>query len=315
MKVVTRQLLRAIRGKRSQTAFSRRLGFRGNAVAAWEAGRRSPRASMFLQACNRVGIDTYQAFQRFHQSSADLVSTLSDQAIAMWLESLRGRTPIHELAARMGVSRYSVSRWLRGLAFPRLPEFLLLVEGMTGRVSDWVAELVPIAEVPALQEIHNRRLAAKNLAFEEPWTEVILRIFETTAYRNLAQHQEGYIAGVLGIDLLTEQRCIERMLCADVIHLDSNHLFIGESMTVHTQSTPEQTLKLKQHWNRVVLSRMELLREDDIFSYNVFSVSKSDRHKVREILLATYREIRALISDSKPSEVAGVFQIQLMNWE
>ena len=50
MELAARQLLRALRGKRSQVAFSRRLGYRGNPIADWEAGRRTPTAQEMLRA-------------------------------------------------------------------------------------------------------------------------------------------------------------------------------------------------------------------------------------------------------------------------
>jgi transcriptional regulator with XRE-family HTH domain len=41
---------------------------------------------------------------------------------------------VQDLAARTGLSRYSISRWLRGLAKPRLPDFLRLVDAISGRL-------------------------------------------------------------------------------------------------------------------------------------------------------------------------------------
>lgn len=70
MEIVARQFLRAVRGARSQAAFSRKLGYRGNPVADWEAGRRFPTAEEALRACERVGIDVHAAFHRFHPVAA-----------------------------------------------------------------------------------------------------------------------------------------------------------------------------------------------------------------------------------------------------
>lgn len=49
--------LRALRGKRSQLAFSRRLGYRSNVVARWENHRCWPTAAGTLYAASRTGID------------------------------------------------------------------------------------------------------------------------------------------------------------------------------------------------------------------------------------------------------------------
>ena len=53
-----------MRGKRSQVALSRRLGYRGNVVAKWEGGSRSPTFGEMLRACARIGIDVPGALRR-----------------------------------------------------------------------------------------------------------------------------------------------------------------------------------------------------------------------------------------------------------
>ena len=53
----TRELLRALRGHRSQVAFARWLGFRSNVPAAWEGGHRCPDAVELFRVCARVKVD------------------------------------------------------------------------------------------------------------------------------------------------------------------------------------------------------------------------------------------------------------------
>jgi hypothetical protein len=70
MEEAARQLIRALRGSRSQVALARRLGYRGNVVAKWEGGQRFPTFGEVLRACGRVGIDVPSALARFHAPSA-----------------------------------------------------------------------------------------------------------------------------------------------------------------------------------------------------------------------------------------------------
>ena len=62
------ELVRALRGKRSQLAFSRRLGFRTNVVHTWEAQRRWPTASRSLAVAQRAGVDPKAALTRFYRT-------------------------------------------------------------------------------------------------------------------------------------------------------------------------------------------------------------------------------------------------------
>ena len=79
---LARELVRAIRGKRSQTALSRRLKYKTNMVYLWEAGRAWPSASKFLNAAERTGIDVF-----FTEPIADVLGSI---AFAAWNIRKRG---------------------------------------------------------------------------------------------------------------------------------------------------------------------------------------------------------------------------------
>jgi hypothetical protein len=256
------------RGKRSQVAFARRLGYRGNPIADWESGRRWPTAQRALHACSVAGIGAREA------------------------------------------SRHQISRWLSAEAAPRLPEFLRLVEAMTGRISDLIAELVPIDGVPCLAEMHTRREAARRLAYEEPWTEAILRVLEIADYRALPEHVPGFIGERLGIELETETRCLAKLLHAGVIRRVGAHYLTVGSLTVDTRSVS----RLKAHWTEAALARLLDPGADDLFSYNVFSASSADLVRIRELLRATYREIRSLISATDADESVALINLQFLQW-
>jgi transcriptional regulator with XRE-family HTH domain len=302
MKLAAQQFLKAIRGPRSQVAFARRLGFKGNPIGDWESGRRTPTINEALRACDRVGIDVQGAFGRFQPSIA--VDVFDPLSLARWLSALRGTTPIADVAARGGVSRYTVGRWLHGKAFPRVHEFLLLLEAVTGRASDLVAELVPIAQVPALAALHEARDAARRLAHEEPWTEAILRVLEARSYR------PGSIADALAIDIETEHRCIEKLVHAGVVQRRGSRLEVAGELTVDTRAAA----RLKAHWAGVANERVLAPGDGDLFSYNVFSVASDDLAVIRELLRATYREIRAIVSNSQGTDAVALVNLQLVRW-
>jgi len=310
---VARQLVRAVRGGRSQEAFSRRLGYRSNPVADWEAGRRFPVAAEFLRACSLAQIDVAAAFHRFRAEEAPALGAADDEGVAAWLAALRGSASISELAERLDVSRYAVSRWLKGRTRPRLPDFLRLVDLLTDRLSDLVAELVDIDEVPALAAVHRERHASRTLAFEEPWTEAILRLLETRAYQQLPAHLPGWLSDRLGIDRDTEDRCVDGLAAAGVIARDDEGRWtpVG-ALTVDTRADPEGTLRLKHHWASLGGRRATAPREDDMVSYNVVGVSRADLERIREAHIRYFHEVRQIVAASEPVEVAALVNIQLI---
>lgn len=293
MELVARQLLRAVRGERSQIAFARRLGYRGNPVADWEAGRRFPTAEEALRACERVGIDVPGAFARFHPVAAPALA----RGLPAWMEELRGRTSIAEVAARADRSRFAVARWLSGQAKPRVPDWLRLVEALTGRVSDLVDALVGIDGVPALAGEHAARMASRRLAFEEPWTEAVLRVVETGTSTPAA------VAAVLGIGEADAARCLDKLALTRLVREGA----VTGTLTVDTRAVPA----LREHWARVGLDRLQA-GAAGVYSYNVVSVSRADLARIEELHRAYFRQVRAIVAASEPAEVVALVNVQLV---
>ena len=317
-KAAASQFLRAARGKRSQVAFARRLGYRGNPITDWEHGRRFPTAAEALRACARAGIDVRAGLVRFHpaaQPPGAGQGELDGEALAGWLAQLRGSTPLSEIGRRCDCSRFAVARWLSGQAQPRLPDFFVLIDAITGRLPDLVAELVPIAAVPALLPRHRAAASAKRLAFEEPWTEAVLRLLETTGYASRAAHEPDYVAQRLQLSPEHAQRCLDRLEHAGIVRRDSRGRYlVAGALNVDTHADPEAVRRLMAHWSEVALSHFSRGHETNLFAYNVLSISQQDLLRVRELLRSTYREVRAIVAASEPSETAALLNLQLIEW-
>jgi transcriptional regulator with XRE-family HTH domain len=312
--IVARQVIRAVRGKRSQEAFSRRLGYTSNPVADWEAGRRFPTAAEFLRACTIAGIPWKDAFTSFTPDESSLLGEGDDPSLAAWLSALRGNTSIKELADRIGESRYAVARWLSGETRPRLPDFLQTVQALTSRLSDLVAALVPIEEVAALQDEHHRRHASRRVAFEEPWAAAVMCVLETKAYAELPHHEDQWVADRLEIAVDVASRCLARLQDAGLVVRSRGHLHTKEQLTIDATADPEGTQRLKAHWAALGPSRATAPHDGDLVSYNVVAVAREDLERIREAHVRYFMEVRSIVANSRP-EVAALVNIQLLTWD
>jgi len=307
--LVAQQFLRALRGNRSQIGFARRLGYRGNPITNWERGCSSPTAREALRACERTGRDVASALQRF--ANVVIERDRSGYQVGPWLRAIAGVSTT-ELARRMGDSRSSVSRWLTGKAQPRLPEFFALVDAATGRLPDLVAELVPIEAVPALRERHDAAVAAKSLAFDAPWTEAILRLLETPIGRR--EGSPNWLARVLGISSSEVTHCLDVLVTAGLVQRKARRYVNVEGLSVDTRGGKEALHALKAHWAGVAADRAVVPRRDDLHAYNVVSVSGPDLLRIHKVLQEAYREIRAIVAASEPSERVALVNIQVLEW-
>jgi transcriptional regulator with XRE-family HTH domain len=308
------QMLRALRGKRSQIAFSRRLKYRSNVACDWEAGRRLPTAAETLRVCARVGIDVLSAFREFQPACADAIRGPRGYHPDRWLTELLGSTSLTELAARSGYSRYAVARWLQGKARPRLHDFLALVEAMSGRASDLVHALVSIDAVAELRAVHAQRVAHRRVAFDVPWSAAVLRVMETTGYRK-ALGAPGYIAQRLGLSREEERLVLSKLEAAGALVRAGDHYVVPASLSVDTGSASAEDLsRVKAHWTNVCLQRLRSPRPEDWLGYNVISMSAADLERVREVLRRSFREIRAIAATSEPAEAVALLNLQLVTW-
>ena len=315
--------MRAIRGDRSQVAFSRRVGFASNVAAEWESGRRIPSAATALSCCARVGIDVALALERFHTHTAPLVQLrgrgkrmqVDPKSIAQWLVAHRGRTRATEIAARSRISTFRLSRIFNGKSGVNLADFLLLVSVMTDRLTDLIAALVDIADVPRALRVHTQLEASRALAFSDPWTSAVLAVLETTAYLSSDEPTPRFLAKRLAVDSATIDRALVGLSTAGLIQEQGGKFRVLRALTIDTRGRPGASLRLRRHWATIGAERLAAPGPRDLFAYNVFSVSRADFERIRELEQQYFREARAIVAASSVSEVAGLLTVQLFEWD
>lgn len=297
------ELLRAVRGPRSQVAFSRRLGYRSNVAATWEAGRRWPTAAVALQAAQRVGIDVGAGLRRFYKVDTPVLrlhDVTSPEGVAAMLTDWKRDRAVTEIAQACGASRYQVSRWLSGASQPRLPEFLALVEGMTQRLLDFVAAVVDPAGLPSVARDWERLESARTLFWRMPAAQLVLLGLDLQPYQALPEHDDRWLAGRLGLDLFDVVTALDRLSHTGQIERDGAHWRPARVHTVDTRRHPEAGPALKRWWAGQALRRLDV--PDASWSYNAFTVSADDLPAVVDLYRSTYRAMRALVAASEPAE-------------
>lgn len=309
---IASDLLRALRGHRSQVQWSRRMGYRSNVAYTWESGRRWPTAAETLRAAGRAGLDVPAAITSFYGKAPawmDDVEPASPEGVACLLEDLRGHRTVTDLATRVGTSRSAMSRWLSGTTQPRLPDFLATVEAASVRLVDFVTALVPAEEVPSILPLYARMEARRKSAFEAPWTQAFTHALELDDYRALPAHAPGWLAARLGVHPEEEDRCLDFLERSGEIRWTGTH-WVHEPLAVDTRRSPEIGRHLKAHWTEVARERIQAGAPGQ-FSYNVFTVSAADFERIRALHLDYYRALRTIVAESEPGEHVAVANVQL----
>jgi transcriptional regulator with XRE-family HTH domain len=306
-------LMRALRGDRSQTAFSRRLGYRGNVSYTWESGRSWPTAAVFLYAAQRVHIDVeagVSAFYRTPPTWLDGTDLTTAAGVAMMLDDLRGQTSVVELAEATGRSRYAVGRWLKGQTEPRLPDFLRLVEASSLRLLDFLAIFENPARLPPVRRAWERLEAARSVFYHHPWTQLVLLALELEPART-ATEQPGWIAERISMPLADVTRALALLEDTGQITRSGRRWRVGRVQAIDTRRHPDAGTVLKSYWSGVAMERMAA-GEEGLFSYNVFTASDADALRIEQIYRDAYRAMRNIVGHSTPSERVVLVNVQVV---
>ncbi len=309
------ELVRALRGRRSQSALSRRAGCRSNILHRWERGSSWPTAARFLAVSALCGVEPRSCYVRFFRRAPGwlaLHGAATPEAVAAFLRDLRGRTPIVDVSAACGINRYTLSRWFKGTAQPKLPEFLHVVEALSRRVLDFVATLVDPAELPCVANAWSRVEAARSAAYDEPWSHAVLRALELEAYRSGGFCDARWLATKLGA---AEERVEQALLVlqkAGQVKKRAGRFAATGVQRVDTRSDPVRARQLKAAWFNVALDRCRAGAPGS-YGFSLFAVSRAELVRLRDLQLDYVRAMQAIIAQSTQGECVALYCAQLLD--
>lgn len=307
------ELVRALRGRRSQAALSRRLGYSSNVVFSWEAGEGFPTAAKFFRLATALGHAPLDAVRRFARRPDDWLAgaDLTEKGgVRELLVALAGNRALGALSQAVGRDRFAVSRWLSGKTEPRLPDFLRFVEAATLGLLDFLAVWVEPSMLGEVAHAWRSLKAARSSAYELPWSHAVLRMTELAQYRALERHEPGFFASRLGISTHDEQRCLDLLVESGNLRRVGERYEPTEQMTVDTRADPKATRHLAGFWMQLGAERVRAHAPGN-FAFNVFGVSRADLERLRQLQRDYFAEMRAIIARSEPTEHVAVATFQL----
>lgn len=305
---VSREMVRVMRGERSQPALSRWLKYRSNVVYLWESGRRWPTASSFFWLAHRTGTDVVAALDGFLPEREMSAEPWTIDGAAEVMRALQGQRSAAELSRELGRSRHAVARWLRGETEPRLPELLAMVALCTTGLLDFIALFVDPATMASTREDWRKLAAARALVREQPWAPAVLLALELDDYKATGSHTQGWLTRRLSLPEGVEARCLELLEQAGQIRRAGALWQVVTVQSVDTR-TPGRKQDLKRWWGQVGMDRIG--EADGIVSWNLFTISEADFERIQQLQRQHYRAVRAIVAASEGSERLVLTHLQL----
>jgi transcriptional regulator with XRE-family HTH domain len=308
-------ILRQLRGRRSRPGFSRILGYSSNISQRWEAGESWPSAPRFFELCRQLGRDPKEAVAKFlrrRPAWLEDASLVEANGVAALLGELRGRTPIQVIAERSGYNRYSVGRWLKGSAIPKLPELLRVVEACCRRSLDFVAAFVDPAELPSVAKRWQALQKLRQGASLRPLSHAVLRALELRGYQEPGTDPIAFLAQHTGCTPAQVQESLEYLQESGQVHQTSSGYRAAEDGVVDTGDDPERARALRIAWSRIAVDRLERGNPGQV-GYSVFAISRLDLKRLEQVQQDYLRQMRAIIAGSDNCDCVGLYCAQLLD--
>jgi hypothetical protein len=307
IKGVQKQILRSVRGERSQSQVSGRMGFKFNIVHRWESGKVKVAWADFVKYCHACKVDLKKAL-----ATAILYKGAPDRADLI-IARMIGKRDIGGAAKALGVSRFVLADWLNETRSPSLEQLLQIINKLH-LLGDFTSALVDIDSVPSLTAPHRARVQRLKSSRQNPFLFATELCFELADYKK-HPHKEGFVARKLGIPIVVERALIAELKKNDAIELKDGRYVSKESLTVSTSGDFATHKQMMDHWSRRGLEQMAKLKEpaeDQSFNFFLFSLSKQAYLKAAEAQKEFLFKIRDYILEDKadPEDVA-VLSLQL----
>jgi DNA-binding phage protein len=310
------ELLRALRGRRSQAAFARRLKYKSNVAYLWEARRAFPTFAKTLEIARLGRVEPREALIQFYgvERAPSWLNERSRDAHALspsLLADLRGGMALSDLARRTGFSRFAIARWLDGRGEPRLPQALALIEACTLRVLDFIAVLVDPKNLPSFASAYASMVAARRAAYDLPFSQIVLRTLELEDYARLPAHRTGFIAERLGISIEDEQMYLDALVAAGQARSDGARYTPTAIQTVDTRNEVRRAASVRNFFSRLASERAAQSAQGTS-GYNVFAVSQADYRRIVELQRNYFAQLRTIVAGSTPTQVVALASTHLL---
>jgi len=307
---LARELVRVMRGKRSQPWLSRRLGLRSNLVYRWEAGRAFPTAMQFFRICRLTKTQGSLDFERFLGGEWRL-DLETQQGVGGLLKRLAGAAPVSEIAKELGQSRFVVSRWLTGKTQIRLPELLGFIQATTRRLLDFLSVYLDPGLLASAAREWKRLQAARQAAYEVPWSHGVLRALELRDYAQVTGDSEAWVGARLGLPRAEVVRALALLRQSGQVKRYRGRFRVVRSELVDTGVDQQRRQTLRSFWTRVALEQLDQGAQG-IHAFNLFTIAENDIPQIRAWHTELFERIRGLISKSSPAERVMLYSAQIL---
>ncbi len=291
---LARDLITALRGRRSRGAFSRRLGFRFNQVQRWESGQVALRWPDFLRMLEAAGKDPRGMMKRAFGFGGDPYEQ------AAFFRHLGVTADPATLARELKISTEKLKRWTSGRQALRLVDALDVIDRCTTELYRFLEEVAPIERLPSIQARVASQLQEEAAYAANPHVGFVLSALDLVAYRKLSRHDDRWVARKAGLTPAQVTETIAQMLRVRAIEVDGRHYRASR----HQLSPHHSTEGVRRTLMHIVDRNREFVdthypAEGSITGYQIFSLNSKQYAALKERYRQFYHEVCKIVNEGQ----------------
>lgn len=297
--LLVKEVLRDLRGKKSQGQINNRFGFDYNKVAKWENGELSISWTEFLQYATPPEEDENKRIT--HYLSYYLGYSGSAKELTELLKHLIAKLPLEQVALTINCSKATLYRWLKGETEPSLDYIFKILFLVDNNFLKFISTFSDPNNLSALEGFRNQE-KSKDVFRNYPLIGAILRVLELEQYGKMPEHVEGFIASKLNITQAEESFLLTLMMEHQLIDF-KDQKYVCLSKAFYVSGNKQAQLKTKLFWqdkSREILNRVYHEpgpgEGDHLWGYNVFASNAKTRLLIRERIKGFYGEVMGIVS-------------------
>ncbi len=308
-------LLKTIRGDKTQQQVNKKLGFDFNQVSRWETQQKRILWPEFVRYCELSNINITQSLKRvftYHDKPEDYKTLVRHLSADKKMSVMSNKTKI---------SRYIIRRWMNNTYPPTLEEMFQVMEVYQSTLINFIDDLVGVEHVKAFSRKQKAYVAEKNFIYKYPYFAAVALCLELKQYKRLKAHQKGFIAKRIGISQEEEEEVFKNAVKLGLLEFRKKKYYKPPENKRHlnTKGNFFGSKCIKGYWLNKSIQKLEKMNEpkkEDYFSYFLFNTNETTYNLVLDEYIKFFKKIIDLVvQDNKPTYKSKIFSVQYMDVE
>lgn len=305
---LTAEMIRNIRGTKSQSFVNQRLSFKSNQIHRWETGQRNISWLNFVKLCKIRKIPLAPVLWNtiLYDYPIERTDLLVNHLVL-------GHTT-KQVSRTLDLNYHRVRRWQLMKTEPDLIDVLSLMSLLPGQLENFIIRLCEAGAFAVPKSLVVHSLNPTSVIFRHPIAGALTAVLELDDYQNRDRHSSAEIARLLQTPISEIEECLKALLNSGMVKIDKNGLYKPVEVNIDTSGLDSKNrARLRAFWFERFARQ---LQSGDLnfsgpskLSYLLHAVSEAGYTELVEQLRIFYRNVDKIVKLDQRRPKTGVYYV------